>query len=126
MAKHCNDVSFNVDPVAAIPVQLPVGLEETIAAFESGVHAANGQVDPSIRHYMVPTYEASYRTFAEEWPRRERQILMLARLAGRMAVLYAALRGSSVAQWTDASRALDDVRVESRTTPTQQSRHASQ
>ena len=91
---------------------LPKGLEDTIAAFNAGCDAKNKDVAPDVRGRIIERFEQSYRENQGQWDEVKMQVLTVARLAGRLAALYANLDQSFKVQWVHARFGLRDAKAE--------------
>lgn len=94
---------------------LPDGLKETIAAFMKGCDAKHKSVSAEVEPRIIERFRDDYEEAAGEWPKVEQQVLTLARLAGRLAALYAERNGNEVVGWTEARYGLRDVKEECQT-----------
>jgi hypothetical protein len=94
---------------------LPAGLAETIEHFRRGCEVRHKPVSPDVGREVIARFGPSYAQHADSWPRVSPKLLTLARMAGRLAGLYADIAGSPTVEWHHAKAALLDVRAESRT-----------
>jgi hypothetical protein len=92
--------------------ELPPGLRETIAAFAEGCDAKHKRVAPAVELGISARFRDTYEAEAGSWNTVKDQILPLARLAGRLAALYAEKEGRDTVDWTDARFGLRDVQEE--------------
>ena len=93
-------------------MKLPKGLEETADAFEKGCDAKNKQVAEGVRGKIIERFHDDYKANEGDWDNVSMQILTVARLAGRLAALYAELDGESTVEWVHARFGLRDARSE--------------
>jgi hypothetical protein len=94
---------------------LPAGLAETIEHFRRGCEARQKPISPDVAREMTVRFGPSYAEHADSWLRVSPKLLTLARMAGRLAGLYADLAGSPTVEWRHAETALSDLRAESKT-----------
>lgn len=94
---------------------LPLGLKETIAAFVMGCDAKQKSVSAEVEPRIIERFRDDYKGAEGDWPKVEQQVLALARLAGRLAALYAERNGNDVVGWTEARYGLRDVKEECQT-----------
>jgi len=95
--------------------QLPLGLADTIAAFQAGCDAKNARVGSDVGPRIVDRFESVYRENEGGWPDVAEQVLTVARLAGRLAAVYAQLDASFDVRWQHARFGLRDAQTECQT-----------
>jgi hypothetical protein len=93
-------------------VALPKGLDETIDAFNKGCDAKNRTVSPEVRPQITERFRRDYQDNEGDWDAVSGQVLTIARLAGRLAALYAELDGKTMVEWVHARFGLRDARSE--------------
>jgi hypothetical protein len=91
---------------------LPLGLADTIIAFQAGCDAKSAHVGGDVWPRIVDRFQAAYRDNERQWPRVADQVLTVARLAGRLAAIYAQLDDSFEVRWVHARFGLRDAQAE--------------
>jgi hypothetical protein len=93
-------------------VALPKGLQDTIDAFKSGCNAKSKTVASEVEPNIIIRFLNDYIANEKDWDKVAAQLLTVARLAGRLAALYAEIDGKGTVEWTHARFGLRDAKIE--------------
>ena len=91
---------------------LPTGLQDTIDAFNAGCKAKKKDVGKHVDTEIEKRFGKAYAENESIWPFVGDQVLTMARLAGRLAALYAEIGGKEEVAWEHARLGLLDAKQE--------------
>lgn len=88
-------------------MNLPTGLDETIAAFKRACSKKGKQVDADVETKMIERLGPDFEANKGEWNKLKNQVLTVAALSGHLASLHAELDNKkSIVEWTHARKGL--------------------